>query len=241
MSLLLLAVAVPALAGMNIISKPVDMYIRSTHALNITKSNGAYVGGLSDGTFAVDFSDNMRAGTVPTCWPSWGNPPDVETKTPRVLCSNGATSMTWDFNIPLRIFGVELAPRSPAMTATVTIRFMNQGTVVGCITRDLVATSGRGGSCGCPGTPGNGGALLFAAEACDQRFTSVEIDSTTPFGAAQIRYATYLGNVLTYNGNTGNLELGTTDIPKSGWYPLEAPSGAFVYIVTAKAGCTVTG
>ncbi|MHB9024547.1 MAG: hypothetical protein ACYC7E_10280 [Armatimonadota bacterium] len=238
--LLLFAAITPAIAGINVIYRPGEMYLRSTHLLPITQANGVPVGELTNGSVAVDFSSNMLAGTVPTCWPAWGVPPDVETATPRVLCSDGETAMRWTFNTPLKIFGVELAPRPPATTATVIVTFYNGSTVVGSISRELESTID--GDCTCNGeADGNGGALLFAAEACDLRFTRVEIESTEPFGAAQVRYATYWGNVLTLNPNTGCLLLGTTNIPKSGWYPLEAPSGAWVYVVTSKVNGIVTG
>jgi hypothetical protein len=107
---------------------------------------------------AVDFSTPVQVEQVPGEWATWGFPPVVESCTPQVLESSGATSITLSFNSSTTA-GVEVEPADFAVEETIA-NFYDGTNLVGAI--DLSPN-------------GNSGALLFAASDITDPFTSIVI------------------------------------------------------------------
>jgi len=164
------AFTAPARAGFTPISQPDASYIASSALLPITAQDFDAVSSLSLGPNTVSFDVPLVALTVPTTWGTWGSPPDVETATPRVLWTNGATSLTLSFSLPLQLFGAEAQPDT-TVVSSITASFFLGASLVGEIPLDV---------------DGNGGARLFAASSTTP-FDSVVFNSTDGFALAQIR------------------------------------------------------
>jgi hypothetical protein len=176
--LLVLAAAVlpkPALrADFVTISQPTAAYVNGTTPLVFTDSDGTIIGGGSIGGETLIYSSNLVEDTVPASWSAWGTPPAVETSTPRVGFTNGASSLGISLINPAKIFGFELAPNNQAVEQT-TAAFYSGSTLVGTI--DLFPD-------------GNDGALLYAASTATNPFTRVLITNLDggDFAIAQERF-----------------------------------------------------
>jgi hypothetical protein len=173
--LALCAVSLPAHAQFTPIAQPDAAYLGSTTLLPITAPDFDVVSSLSDGTLGISFSPDLVAATVPDTWTTWGAPPDTETAAPRVLWTQGETSLTLSFDNPVGIFGLEAQPNT-AGPASITATFLNGGATVGEITLDV---------------DGAAGAKLFAAS-IDDPFTGVILTAPDTFqdgfAIAQLRY-----------------------------------------------------
>src|SRR5215831_5068271 len=131
--LALCAISLPAHAQFTPIAQPDAAYLGSTTLIPITAADFDIVSSLSDGTLGISFSSDLAAATVPDTWTSWGSPPDTETATPRVLWTQGETSLTLTFDNPVGIFGLEAEPNTTG-PASITATFLNGGATVGEIT-----------------------------------------------------------------------------------------------------------
>ena len=150
-AILALSVIPTAKAGVLVIANPDATYIASTTLIPITGTDYTEVTSISDGIATVTFSDVRLMVTVPLYWGSWSSPPNAESSTPRVLFSINplATSLTFTFNEPLDIFGVEVEPNNFAVYQ-ITANFFNGAQMVGSFSQ---------------GVNGSSGARLFAAQA----------------------------------------------------------------------------
>src|SRR5262249_43105043 len=104
--------ALPARASFISIAQPNLAYLLGTQALPIAESDFSAVSSLTDGTETVDFDFGLVALTVPLSWSSWGAPPNTESSTPRVLWTNGLTSLEMLSSLPLFTFGFEAQPNT---------------------------------------------------------------------------------------------------------------------------------
>jgi hypothetical protein len=160
-----------ARADFEIIPQPVADYLAATSVLPINDPDFTALSSLSDGTFSVSFSTDVVALTTPDTWTTWGAPPDTESATPRVLWTQGDTSLTLALSNPANIFGLELEPNT-GFVSPVTADFFSYGALVGSINLDV---------------DGNGGARLFAGHS-GLPITSVIFNSPDDFAIAQIRF-----------------------------------------------------
>lgn len=161
----------PARAQFTPINLPDAAYVGGTSLLRVTDPDFSVLSALSDGALTVSFSTDLAALTVPDTWTTWGAPPNTESATPRVLWTQGETSLALDFSFPLGLFGLEVEPNTGAVFP-ITATFFNGADVVGEITHDV---------------DGNGGALLFAAQS-SKPFTRVVLSSPDDFAVANLRY-----------------------------------------------------
>jgi hypothetical protein len=120
----------------------------------------------------ASFDTPLVALTVPTTWGAWGSPPDVESATPRVLWTNGVTSLTITFGTQVGLFGVEAQP-STQVVSSMLASFFQGASLIGEIPLDV---------------DGNAGARLFAASSTTP-FDTVVLSSTDDFAISQIRLA----------------------------------------------------
>lgn len=167
------ALARPATAQFTPIAQPDAPYLAATTLFPVTDPDFSAVGSLSNGTVTSSFDVDLAALTVPTTWGSWDSPPDTESATPRVLWSNGFTSVALTFSLPLSLFGFEAQPNTLALIS-MTATFFNGMAQVGQIMQNV---------------DGNGGARLFAATSTTP-FDSVVLSSTGDFAIAQLRAGT---------------------------------------------------
>jgi PEP-CTERM motif len=166
----LIVFAPHAAGGFVPISQPDATYVSTTTLLPINAADFDVVSSLSVGGLAVNFDVGLVALTVPSTWGSWGSPPGVESSTPRVLWTNGFTSMTVTLDQPVSIFGVEAQPNT-AVVSSMIASFFSGADLLGEIALDV---------------DGNGGARLFAASSTTP-FDRIVISSTDDFAIAQIR------------------------------------------------------
>src|SRR5262249_44807721 len=96
-----------ALADFIQISSPVAAYLNGTTHLNVVQADFSVVSSLSDASETATFSAGLVALTVPTTWSTWGSPPNTESATPRVLWTQGLTSVRIDLSSPVTTFGLE--------------------------------------------------------------------------------------------------------------------------------------
>jgi hypothetical protein len=155
------------------ISLPDASYVSGTSLLGITAPDLTVLTTLSDGTQVAAFDIGMVALSVPTTWGSWAPPPNTESSTPRVLWTNGFTSMEIDLALPSFTFGFEAEPNT-LVPSNVTVQFFSLGALVGAISLDV---------------DGSGGARLFAASTTTSAFDMVVITGTDDFAIANLRYA----------------------------------------------------
>ena len=150
-------------------------YTSGTTVVPIPGSVFDAISSVSADGVTVSFDTSLVILDVPTTWASWSSPPSSESDTPRVLWTNGFTSLTLMFSQPLGVFGVEVQPNT-SVVSSVTASFYNGNTLLGDVSLDV---------------DGNGGARLFAAAttAPTLPFTSVVISSTDDFAIAQLRFA----------------------------------------------------
>jgi hypothetical protein len=169
----ILVVLTPAArAGFIPIPQPDATYVSSTLLLPITAPDFDVVSSLSNGGFSVMSNIGLVALTTPGTWSSWGSPPDVESSTPRVLWTNGFTSLTLTLSAPTSIFGVEVQPNT-AVVSTILASFYAGPNLLGEISLDV---------------DGNAGARLFAASSTTL-IDRVVLASTDDFALAQVRVA----------------------------------------------------
>ncbi|HEY3417267.1 MAG TPA: hypothetical protein VGM23_10335 [Armatimonadota bacterium] len=214
---LLLAALQPAFASFWTIGQPSLTYQRMGHLLAISGPDNIATTSITDGMFTANFSTSLLTGSVPSnTWTNWSSPPFSESATPRILI-NTTSTVTMNFSEPVKLFGLEIEPYTG--TPSITVTYYNGPNIVGAITQSVNT---------------NAGARLFAA-LTDEQFTSVTISSTTLLAFAELRYSTYAGNVLHWDQVTGRFLLGSMIIPMSGWYPLESPNGAMIFIKVAYA------
>ena len=157
-------------AGFVPIPQPDAAYLSETLLLPIAAADFDVVSSLSVGDLTVTPDTGLVALTVPTTWGSWGSPPNVESSTPRVLWTNGATSLTLTFSHAVGIFGVEVQPNT-SVVSSILASYYQGANLVGEISLDV---------------DGNGGARLFAASSTTL-FDKVVISSTDDFAIAQAR------------------------------------------------------
>jgi PEP-CTERM motif len=162
-----------ALADFVPITQPDAAYLSATTLLPVSAPDFDVVSSLSDATETVTFDVDLVALTVPTSWTSWGSPPSTESAIPRVLWSNGFTSLAITLSAPAFTVGFEAQPNT-SVPSILTATFLNSGSVVGSIPLTV---------------DGNGGALLFAATTSTSPFNEVDLNSTDDFAIAQVRYA----------------------------------------------------
>jgi hypothetical protein len=171
-ALALTAVAgLPARADFIPIPQPNAGYLAATSLLPITVPDFNTMAAVTNGTDTVSFDFDLAAQTVPTTWSSWGSPPNTESATPRVLWTNGLTSLTLTSTNPLTIFGLEAQPNT-SVISPIQASFFSGMSLVGQISLDV---------------DGNGGARLFAASTSTSPFDRVVLSSTDDFAIAQIR------------------------------------------------------
>jgi hypothetical protein len=168
---LFVLVAVPASAQFTPIAQPNAAYTGSTTLLNFADPDFNNLASLGDGTLNIDFSAPLVALTVPGTWATWALPPNTETATPRVLWTDGLTTLDLSFNGGVGIFGLEAQPNTE-VPSLITASFFNGGTLLGTIPINV---------------NGNGGARLFAAQTTGL-FTRVSLTSTDDFAIARLRY-----------------------------------------------------
>ena len=163
-----------------IISQPDSAYLASTSLVTFSDPDEALLSQIAHGAQTISFSVLMRASTVGDNWASWGNPPDTESATPRVLWSglddnfDPVTTAILTLSQPVSIFGFEAEP-GPTDTHTITASFFMGGVLQGTVTRDV---------------NGNAGARLFAVAADPGTFfDSLIITSDADWAAGQFRYA----------------------------------------------------
>jgi hypothetical protein len=157
-------------AGFVPIAQPDATYLSASTLLPITGADFDLLPSLSTGSFSVTFNIDLVALTVPSTWSSWGAPPIVESSTPRVLWTNGFTSLTLTFSESVGLFGFEAQPNT-SVVSPILASFFQGANLVGEIPLDV---------------DGNGGALLFAASSTTP-FDKVVISSTDDFAIAQVR------------------------------------------------------
>jgi hypothetical protein len=157
-------------AGFIPISQPDATYLSETTLLPITAADFDVVSSLSAGNLAVTFNTGLVALTVPTTWSSWGSRPDVESSKPRVLWTNGSTSLTITLNRAVQIFGVEAQPNT-SVVSSILASFYSGANLIGEIPLDV---------------DGDAGARLFAASSTAS-FDTIVLSSTDDFAIAQVR------------------------------------------------------
>jgi hypothetical protein len=159
-------------AGFVAIPQPDATYIGRTTLLPVSALDFDTVSSLSSGGLKVSFDTPLVALTTPSTWGSWGSPPDVESSTPRVLWTNGVTSLSMSLSDPIGLFGFEAQPNTQGVSSMLASFFFG-ATLIGEIPLDV---------------DGNGGARLFAASSTDF-FDTVVLSSTDDFAIAQVRIA----------------------------------------------------
>jgi hypothetical protein len=155
------------------IALPDATYLGATTGLGFADPDFSVLTSVTDGTQVAAFDIGTVALTVPTTWATWGSPPNTESATPRVLWTNGFTSMTIDLALPSLIFGFEAEPATLGVS-NLTVDFFSLGVLIGSISLDV---------------DGNGGARLFAASTTTDAFDMIVISGVDEFAVANLRYA----------------------------------------------------
>jgi hypothetical protein len=165
------ALTSPVLALTPVVS-PDAAYRTGTTLLGVPASPIA-ITSVADPELHVTFSTALLPLTVGAGWATWGSPPDTEQSNPRVLWTQGSTSLTFTFSDVLTGFGFEAQP-NPFGVYDITAEFFSGAVSLGTITRSV---------------DGNGGARLFAAAAdFGDTISSVVVTSSADFAVAQLRY-----------------------------------------------------
>ena len=103
----------------------------------------------------------------PRFWNTWNSPPDAETATPRVLCTQGQSSLFMSFSQPLTTFGFESEPNNFSFFQMIAA-FYNGANLIGPIVQVV---------------DGDGGSRLFAASDIGA-FTGVRVSMDGDFAVA---------------------------------------------------------
>jgi hypothetical protein len=147
-----------------------------TSLMPITAADGTTFSTVTDGIVTATLTDALLSQVVGVDWATWNTPPAVESATPNVGQTDGVTE-TIALSQAVEVLGFELEPEE-FTTDTVTVSFFGAGsTFLG--DEDLPVN-------------GDGGALLFAADAGSPLITSVTISDATAgntFAMANFRYA----------------------------------------------------
>jgi len=170
---ILALLASPARADFIPIAMPDAAYLSGTSSLGVAAPDFDVLTSLTDGTQTASFDIGLVALSVPTTWASWGSPPNTESATPRVLWTNGFTSMAINLALPSFTFGFEAQPNTLAVS-NLTVDFFSLGVLIGSISLDV---------------DGNAGARLFAATTTTNAFDTIVISGTDDFAVANLRYA----------------------------------------------------
>jgi hypothetical protein len=154
------------------ITFPDVAYLSGTSSLGFAAPDFDVVLSLADGTQTASFDVGMVALSVPITWASWGSPPNTESATPRVLWTNGFTSLQISLVLPAFTFGFEAQPNSFALS-NLTVEFFSLGSLIGSIALDV---------------DGNAGAALFAATTTTDAFDMIVVSGFDDFAIANLRY-----------------------------------------------------
>lgn len=228
----------PAQTGIGVndvtpIQQPDADYVGRTTLFDITVPDLTSVSSLTAGDCTVTFTPPLQARTVGASWASWGSPPDTEGATPRILYSNGATSIALALNADCAAgtVGFEAEP-NPFQVLDMTATYFSDSTSLGAITRPV---------------DGQSGARLFAADS-DTPITRVTFSSSADFAIGRIRFALPAGGAVLFgtvtDADTGNPITGARiravgNVTRSGTsgmdgtYRVTMPDGS--YDVTASA------
>jgi hypothetical protein len=160
----------PARADLILIPQPDAAYVSSTSLFSFADPDFAVVASLSKGPITITPDIPLVALTVPGNWSSWGATPNTEGATPRVLWTNGLTSLTLDSSVALTTFGLEAQPDT-STPSTINMTFFSHNNQVGQFARIV---------------DGNAGARLFAAQSTIP-FDRVVLSSTDDFAIARVR------------------------------------------------------
>ncbi len=181
--ILLLSVAAAALTCSPVqadfipLAQPGASYLGNTVLADFIDPDFTLVAAVEKSGVLLGYNNSLEELTVgaPNEWSTWGKPPAVESSTPRVGWTDGASSLAIGFSKPLSTFGLEIEPGNQVAEET-TMTFLSGTRVVGTITLD---------------PNGQGGALLFAASTHTNPFTSVFItnDESDDFAIAEQRFA----------------------------------------------------
>jgi hypothetical protein len=162
--------------ALGVISSPTSAYTSATSLISIGGlADGDEVGAISNGALTVGFSTTMMRLTVPDSWGTWNTPPFVESSTPPVLWSEGATGVLMSLSTPQLVFGFEAQPDLSDVETLIASFFDEHGNLLGEVVRDV---------------SGNGGALLFAVTS-DVPIGSVLFTDAAgeDFAIANVRYS----------------------------------------------------
>ena len=159
-----------ARAGFTPIPMPDATYVAQTTLLPVSGADFDTLSSISSGGFTVSFDTPLVALTTGATWSTWGSPPDVESSTPRVLWTNGVTSLSINLSSPVGRFGFEAQPNTSVVSSMLASFFLG-ASLIGEIPLDV---------------DGSGGAKLFAASSTDL-FDTVVLSSTDDFAIAQVR------------------------------------------------------
>ena len=164
-----LVVSAPAHAAVTAIGMPNSAYVSATTVLNIAVDDYEALSSLSDSAVSVSFNE-MMALTAGTSFGTWGSAPATEGAEPRVLFSGDLSTITFNFNTDLSVFGFEAEPDLLIGSQLFSVEYFLDGVSQGSVSADIF---------------GNAGARLLAANG---RFDKAVVTTSAPFGVAQLRY-----------------------------------------------------
>ncbi|UTP41432.1 PEPxxWA-CTERM sorting domain-containing protein [Phenylobacterium sp. LH3H17] len=165
---LVILAAQPASAAVTQITTPDLAYTSGTTLLAITGGDFTPISGLTDGIVSLTF-DAGEVRSVSGSWSTWGSPPDTEGANPKIVYTGGLTTITFQSDKVLSVFGFEAEP-NPFSAHNFQIDYYLGGVLQGTVNR--VAN-------------GSAGARLMAASGT---FDKAVVSSTTNFAFGQVRY-----------------------------------------------------
>jgi PEP-CTERM motif len=180
LALAVLGAAVPASAFTQIMS-PGPTYTSATNLLGVPNPNGPSVFAVGDLELMVTFSSALDTREVGVDWSTWGSPPDTEDAAPLIFYTAGATSVEFNFDQTLTLWGFEAEP-NPFDDRDFTVDYYDGVTLVGSISRTI---------------NGNAGARLLAAFHAPG-FNRVVVSTDTDFAMAQLRYVVAIPEPATW-------------------------------------------
>ncbi len=169
------SICLPVRADFVSLAQPNTAYTSSTTLVNFTDPDYTLVGFVSFGGETLSYDNLLEEHTVPTTWATWGNPPAVESSTPRVgWTQSDVSELTIGLATPASTFGLEIDPDHSGPEPT-RVDFYNGGNLVGTINRSPDASVG---------------ALLFTASTTTSAFTRIVINNLAgdDFAIAQQRF-----------------------------------------------------
>ncbi|MES2894457.1 MAG: PEPxxWA-CTERM sorting domain-containing protein [Pseudomonadota bacterium] len=165
---LVILAAQPASAAVTQITTPDLAYTSGTTLLAITGPNGSGISSLLDSDVTLTFNPGYIY-EVGSTWSTWGSPPDTEGANPKIVYTGGLSTITFQSNKVLSVFGFEAEP-NPYSAHNFQIDYYLGGVLQGTVNR--VAN-------------GSAGARLMAASG---KFDRAVVSSTTDFAFGQVRY-----------------------------------------------------